>query len=92
MRLILDHPKLAFFPWEAAALLWPCFMYAIFTEFTVNENELRFEDGMNGSWLISPIFYRFTFFRFLPRDFIPPFWINMGANGDLNAGRHHSIS
>jgi len=30
-------------------------------------------------WLISLIFYRFTFFRFLPKDFIPPFWINMGA-------------
>lgn len=124
MLIILRHPTLAFVLWGAAALLWPCIMYAIFTEFTVNENKPRFEDGMNGSWLISVvatqsvadlgarlsayhpayqtqliflalamwlaggmlylwlislIFYRFTFFRFLPQDFIPPFWINMGA-------------
>jgi tellurite resistance protein TehA-like permease len=30
-------------------------------------------------WLISLIFYRFTFFPFRPENFLPPFWINMGA-------------
>lgn len=30
-------------------------------------------------WLIALIFYRFTFFPFKPEDFVPPFWINMGA-------------
>ena len=124
MLMILDHPTLAFFLWGAAALLWPCVTYAIFIQFTINEKKPRFEDGMNGGWLISVvatqgvadlsarlssnyaayhtqlvflalamwlaggmlylwlislIFYRFTFFRFLARDFIPPFWINMGA-------------
>lgn len=29
--------------------------------------------------IISIIFYRMTFFRMLPRDFHPSFWINMGA-------------
>jgi tellurite resistance protein TehA-like permease len=124
MIIILGHPKLALILWFIAIPLWGCFMYAIFMEFTINENKPRFEDGMNGGWLVSVvatqgvadlgarlssycpnfqsemlffglamwlaggmlyvwlislIFYRFTFFRFLPRDFIPPFWINMGA-------------
>jgi len=124
MIVIFDHPALALFLWVIAMLLWPCFMYAIFTEFTVNEKKPSFEEGMNGGWLISVvatqgvadlaarlsiyrpsyqnqmlflalalwlaggmlylwlislIFYRFTFFRFRPEDFIPPFWINMGA-------------
>jgi tellurite resistance protein TehA-like permease len=30
-------------------------------------------------WLISLIFYRYTFFRFSPSDLMPPYWINMGA-------------
>jgi tellurite resistance protein TehA-like permease len=30
-------------------------------------------------WMISLIFYRYTFFRFSPRDLMPPYWINMGA-------------
>ena len=30
-------------------------------------------------WMISLIFYRYTFFRFLPSDLMPPYWINMGA-------------
>jgi tellurite resistance protein TehA-like permease len=30
-------------------------------------------------WLISLIFYRYTFFRFPPSDLMPPYWINMGA-------------
>ena len=124
MLIILNRPLPALLLWLVAIPLWACFMYAIFTEFTVNENKPRFEDGMNGGWLvavvatqgladlgtrlsayypiyrnqilffglalwlaggmlylwlISLIFYRFTFFRFRPQDFIPPFWINMGA-------------
>jgi tellurite resistance protein TehA-like permease len=30
-------------------------------------------------WMISLIFYRYTFFRFSPADLSPPYWINMGA-------------
>jgi len=35
--------------------------------------------GMMYIWMISLIFYRYTFFKFLPADFLPPYWINMGA-------------
>jgi tellurite resistance protein TehA-like permease len=30
-------------------------------------------------WIISLIFYRYTFFRLPPGDLTPPYWINMGA-------------
>ena len=52
--------------------------------------------GMLYIWLISLIFYRYTFFRFSPSDLMPPYWINMGAMAIstlagallvLNAGR-----
>lgn len=35
--------------------------------------------GMLYIWVISLIFYRYTFFRFLASDLMPPYWINMGA-------------
>ncbi|MCC6383921.1 MAG: tellurite resistance/C4-dicarboxylate transporter family protein [Bacteroidia bacterium] len=35
--------------------------------------------GMLYIWMISLIFYRYTFFEFLPSDLAPPYWINMGA-------------
>jgi tellurite resistance protein TehA-like permease len=35
--------------------------------------------GMMYLWIISLIFYRYTFFRFSPADFAAPYWINMGA-------------
>ena len=35
--------------------------------------------GMLYIWLISLIFYRYTFFTFHPSDLMPPYWINMGA-------------
>jgi tellurite resistance protein TehA-like permease len=35
--------------------------------------------GMLYIWMISLIFYRYTFFRFQPRDLSPPYWISMGA-------------
>lgn len=35
--------------------------------------------GMMYIWMISLIFYRYTFFRFSPGDLTPPYWINMGA-------------
>lgn len=35
--------------------------------------------GMLYIWMISLIFYRYTFFQFLPTDLLPPYWINMGA-------------
>jgi tellurite resistance protein TehA-like permease len=35
--------------------------------------------GMLYVWMISLVFYRYTFFRFSPSDLTPPWWINMGA-------------
>ncbi len=35
--------------------------------------------GMLYIWMISLIFYRYTFFRLSPGDLAPPYWINMGA-------------
>lgn len=35
--------------------------------------------GMLYIWIISLIFYRYTFFPFPPSDLMPPYWINMGA-------------
>lgn len=35
--------------------------------------------GMMYLWIISLIFYRYTFFKFSPADFAAPYWINMGA-------------
>ena len=35
--------------------------------------------GMFYTWIISLIFYRYTFFLFSPSDLSPPYWINMGA-------------
>ena len=35
--------------------------------------------GMLYIWMMSLIFYRYTFFNFSPSDLAPPYWINMGA-------------
>jgi tellurite resistance protein TehA-like permease len=35
--------------------------------------------GMLYIWIISLIFYRYTFFVLDPSDLAPPYWINMGA-------------
>ena len=35
--------------------------------------------GMLYIWIISLIFYRYTFFTMQPSDLTPPYWINMGA-------------
>ena len=35
--------------------------------------------GMLYIWIISLIFYRYTFFPLDPADLTPPYWINMGA-------------
>ncbi|WP_235604291.1 tellurite resistance/C4-dicarboxylate transporter family protein [Rhodanobacter sp. FW510-R10] len=35
--------------------------------------------GMLYIWMMSLIFYRYTFFPFHPSDLSPPYWINMGA-------------
>jgi tellurite resistance protein TehA-like permease len=35
--------------------------------------------GMLYGWIISLIFYRYTFFPLHPSDLMPPYWINMGA-------------
>ncbi|MDA8364484.1 MAG: tellurite resistance/C4-dicarboxylate transporter family protein [Gammaproteobacteria bacterium] len=45
--------------------------------------------GMLYIWIISLIFYRYTFLKFTANDLSPPYWINMGAmaistlSGDL---------
>jgi len=35
--------------------------------------------GMLYIWIVSLIFYRYTFFTMNPADLAPPYWINMGA-------------
>ena len=35
--------------------------------------------GMLYLWIISLIFYRYTFFTLSPSDLSPPYWVNMGA-------------
>jgi tellurite resistance protein TehA-like permease len=35
--------------------------------------------GMLYIWIISLIFYRYTFFPMSPADLAPPYWVNMGA-------------
>src|SRR3546814_15081764 len=35
--------------------------------------------GMLYIWMMSLIFYRYTFFEFSPADLSPTYWINMGA-------------
>ncbi len=35
--------------------------------------------GMLYIWMMSLIFYRYTFFQLAPGDLTPPYWINMGA-------------
>ena len=35
--------------------------------------------GIFYTWIISLIFYRYSFFAFSPGDLTPPYWINMGA-------------
>lgn len=35
--------------------------------------------GMLYFWVISLIFYRYTFFTMEPSDLAPPYWVNMGA-------------
>jgi tellurite resistance protein TehA-like permease len=35
--------------------------------------------GMLYMWIISLIFYRYTFFSMHPSDLSPPYWVNMGA-------------
>jgi tellurite resistance protein TehA-like permease len=35
--------------------------------------------GMLYVWIISLIFYRYTFFTLSPSDLAPPYWVNMGA-------------
>lgn len=56
------------------------------SRFPTHETEMLFFSlcmwlcgGMLYIWVISLIFYRYTFFRFLPSDLMPPYWINMGA-------------
>jgi tellurite resistance protein TehA-like permease len=55
--------------------------------------------GMLYIWIISLIFYRYTFFTMSPSDLAPPYWINMGAVAIstlagatlIGAARHSSL-
>ena len=54
--------------------------------FGVHQEQLLFlslclwlSGGMLYIWMISLIFYRYTFFVFSSSDLMPPYWINMGA-------------
>lgn len=55
--------------------------------------------GMLYIWLISLIFYRYTFLEMNPEDLAPPYWINMGAMAIstlagtflLDAAPHHPL-
>lgn len=54
--------------------------------FGVHQEQLLFlslclwlSGGMLYIWMISLIFYRYTFFTFSSSDLMPPYWINMGA-------------
>jgi tellurite resistance protein TehA-like permease len=48
--------------------------------------------GMLYIWVISLIFYRYTFFRFLPSDLMPPLLDQHGSDGDFDAGGSESDS
>jgi len=125
-QLVLVHANLhiAEVMLAYAVPLWACFIYVVFTAFTVKENKPTLVEGIHGGWLlsvvatqaisvlatlvarsasdhqqhllflalalwlcggmlyiwiISLIFYRYTFFPFAPSDLMPPYWINMGA-------------
>jgi tellurite resistance protein TehA-like permease len=56
----------AFFPSGRDELLFTCLGFWLF-------------GAMLYVWIISLIFYRYTFFRLLPSDLTPSYWINMGA-------------
>ena len=43
--------------------------------------------GMLYLWMMSLIFYRYTFFRFAPGDLAPPLLDQHGGHGDLDTGR-----
>jgi tellurite resistance protein TehA-like permease len=58
------------------ALHWPQPYRLIFNFFALS---MWLWGGMLYIWMISLIFYRYTFFRFSPGDLAPPYWINMGA-------------
>ncbi len=47
--------------------------------------------GMLYIWMISLIFYRYTFFRLQPGDLTPPYWINMGAMAISTLAGSHLI-
>lgn len=49
------------------------------TEFDFLALSMWLFGGMIYIWLISQIFYRFTFLRFMPDDLESTYWINMGA-------------
>ncbi len=62
-----------------AALLAPRLQQPVRLEVNFLALSMWLWGGMLYIWMISLIFYRYTFFRFSPADLSPPYWINMGA-------------
>ncbi len=62
-----------------AALLAPDIGHAFQLELNFFALSMWLWGGMLYIWMMSLIFYRYTFFVFSPADLSPPYWINMGA-------------
>ncbi len=62
-----------------SALLAPHWGQPYRVEFNFFALSMWLWGGMLYIWMISLIFYRYTFFKLSPGDLAPPYWINMGA-------------
>jgi tellurite resistance protein TehA-like permease len=62
-----------------AALIAPHVMQPLRLELNFFALSMWLWGGMLYIWMMSLIFYRYTFFEFSPADLSPPYWINMGA-------------
>ncbi len=62
-----------------AALLAPHLTAQYRLEFNFLALSMWLWGGMLYIWMMSLIFYRYTFFPLSPGDLAPPYWINMGA-------------
>lgn len=62
-----------------SAYLAPHLQQPVRLEFNFLALSMWLWGGMLYIWMISLIFYRYTFFQFSPGDLTPPYWINMGA-------------
>jgi len=62
-----------------AALIAPEVLQPVRLELNFFALSMWLWGGMLYIWMMSLIFYRYTFFAFSPADLSPPYWINMGA-------------